>query len=48
VELGTFKTALKAHLFNSAYTSCHWQPYIGASDLLFRDLWRQPKKYLWL
>jgi len=29
--LGTFKTALKRHLFNSAYTSCHWQPSIGAS-----------------
>ena len=46
--LGTFKTALKTHLFNSAYTSCHWQPSIGASDSLLRDFWRQPKKYLWL
>ena len=48
--LGTVKTALKTHLFNSAYTSCYWQPSIGASDLLLRDLWRQPKKYLvdWL
>jgi len=43
--LVTFKTAFKTHLFNSAYTSRHWLPSIGASDLLFlRDIWRQPKK----
>ena len=43
--LGTFKTALKTHLFNSAYTSCHWQPSIGASD--YRDFFIAPtKEYL--
>jgi len=46
--LGTFRPALKTHLFNYAYTSCHWQPSIGVTDSLLRDLWRQPKKYLWL
>jgi len=36
--LSTFKTALKTHLFNSAYTSCHWKQSISASDSLLRDL----------
>jgi len=30
------------------YASCHRQPSIGTSDSRLRDLWRQPKHYLWL
>jgi len=44
--LATFKTAFKTHLFNFAYTSRHWLPSIGASDSLFRDTWRQLKKFM--
>ena len=47
-HFGHFQKHSERHLFNSAYTSSHWQPSIGASDSLFRDLWCQPKKYLWL
>ena len=39
--LGTFRTALKTHLFNSAYV----MP-LTASDSLLPDLWRQPKRYM--
>jgi len=44
--LSTFKIALKTHLFNSAYTSCHWQP----QRLRFTPSWLMAsiKKYLWL
>jgi len=42
--LDTFKTASKTHLFNSVYMPRHWQPSIGTSDSLFRDIWRQLNK----
>jgi len=44
--LVTFKTAFKTHLFNSAYTARHWLPSMGASDSLFRDIWRQLKNFM--
>jgi len=34
VNLDTFKTAFKRHLFNCAYTPRHWQWSIGTSDSL--------------
>ena len=34
VSLNTFKTAFKTYLFNCAYTSRHWQWFIGTSDSL--------------
>ena len=48
-DTGTFKTALKTQLFNSAYMPRHWQPSIGASDSLYCDIRRQLKKSIdWL
>jgi len=43
---GYLQTAFKTHIFNSAYTSRHWLPSMGTSDSLFRDIWRQLKKFM--